>query len=336
MKHSGKSERDEKGIGTETEAKLDDDVDALFKLPLAEFIGSRNDLAARLKKGGHVDDANVVKALAKPSVTAWAVNQLHWNHREALDQLLATGQRFRQAQISGAAGKIADMRGSLDARRDALSNLSDLATALLRDAGHNPAPDAIHRIITTLEAVSAYAALSGGPTPGRLTHDVDPPGFELLASLIPAASATAGTEHPARSTPSQTLAGAPATPQKAPRASSVQKDHQIEETRRARLAAAKVRLQDAKSALTEARTRAQRLEAAQRKAHAEAKEADAQASQAAKSLREAEERFKKASAAAEDAAQHAERIAAEAGEAAQAVDEAKRTVEKASEELEGL
>ena len=70
-----------------------------------------------------------MKALAKPSVTAWAVNQLYWQHREEFDRLIATGQRFRQAQTSGRSGKVADMREALDARRQALSRLSDLAAA---------------------------------------------------------------------------------------------------------------------------------------------------------------------------------------------------------------
>src|SRR5262249_27094498 len=112
-------------IDAESEGNFEDEVDGLFKLPPADFIGARNDLAARLKREGRAGDANLVKALAKPSVSAWAVNQLHWNHREAVDQLLAAGQRFRDAQVSGAAGKIADMRGLLEERSIALSHLSE-------------------------------------------------------------------------------------------------------------------------------------------------------------------------------------------------------------------
>ena len=188
-------------IVSETRSKLEGEVDALFKLPLAEFIGARNDLAKRLKRDGHADDANFVKALDKPSVSAWAVNQLRWNHPEAFDQLLAADRRFRQAQTSHTAGhtatKIADMR---EARREALSHLTELATSLLRDAGHNPTPDTILRISTTLEAVSARASLSDGPTPGRLTRDVAPPGFELLASLMAGAGATKANDEPTRAT----------------------------------------------------------------------------------------------------------------------------------------
>src|SRR5215217_1878183 len=138
--------------GSETKGTLDDDIDALFRLPLAEFTSARNTLAARLKQAGRKNDAERVKLLGKPSISAWAVNQLYWNHREAFDQLIATGKRFGQGQTSRVSGKAAGMRESLAARRDALSHLSDLATALLHDAGHNPTPDTMRRVTTTLEA----------------------------------------------------------------------------------------------------------------------------------------------------------------------------------------
>lgn len=300
----------------DTEGKLDDDIDALFKLALPEFTGARNDLAARLKREGRANDANLVKALAKPSVSAWAVNQLYWKHREAFDRLLATSQHIRQAQSSQTAGRIADMRGSLDARSEALTQLTDLATVLLRDAGNSPTPDTLHRITTTLEALSAYATLSGGPTHGRLTQDVDPPGFGSLASLIPGTDRTKG-----KVTPSQVGGRSPA-PEK-------QEVRRLEKTRQARIAAAKVLLQEAKKSLTEARSRTQRLEAAKKKAHAEAKAAE-------KRLREVEGSFKKASTASQDAADRAQRTSAEAEAAAQAVEDAERTLDKVSKELEAL
>src|SRR5881296_3604294 len=117
--------------GSETSGNIEDDVDALFKLPLAEFTGARNHLAAQLKREGRANDSNLVKALAKPSISAWAVNQLHWKHREAFDRLLATSQRFRQSQTAHTAGRIAALRGSLDARGEALSHLPALAHASL-------------------------------------------------------------------------------------------------------------------------------------------------------------------------------------------------------------
>ena len=310
----------------ETNGKLEDDLDALFRLPVAEFTAARNALAVQLKKGGRRDVSDRVKALAKPSITAWAVNQLYWQHREEFDRLIATGQRFRQAQTSGRAGKVADMREALDARREALSHLSDLATALLRDAGSSPTPETIHRISTTLEALSAYASFPDAQRPGRLTRDVDPPGFESFASLIPAAGMTKMTEEPVRVTSSQKSGRAPSPRRKAESASDTSK---FEQTRQEKIAAAKVSLQETKSLLIEARARAQSLEAAQKKANADVKEAE-------KHRRETEERFEKARLASEDAIRRARSIAAEAKGAVKAVEDAKRAIEKGSKELEKL
>jgi len=231
------------------------------------------------------------------------------------------------------------LRGSLDARSEALSQLSDLATVLLRDAGHNPTPETIHRITTTLEALSAHATLSDGPTAGRLTQDVDPPGFASLASLIPGISATDTTkrvEEPARITPSQKSGSAAAKPRQANPTTNAQKIPEAEETHRARVAAAKVSLQEARRSLTEAQRRAQRSEAAQKKALAEAKKADADVRQAEKHLRDAEQRFKKASAVSEMANRRARSLADEVEDATKAVADAKSSVEKALKDLETL
>ena len=326
-RNSGERERNGEGKRNQSKGKLEDDVDALFRLPLTEFISARKTLAARLKQGGHSNEADRVKALVKPSISAWAVNQLYWQHREAFDRLIATGQRFRQAQSSRLAGKVADMRGQLDARREALSELSLLATALLRDAGHNPTPDTIRRITTTLEAMSAYASLPDALQPGRLTHDVDPPGFESLVSFVPGAAMPERKEKPVTVTHSRKSVSVAtnARPKAAP-AGDVGK---IEETRQVRIAAAKASLQDAKRVLIKARARAQSAEAAQKKANEDAKERE-------KHRREAEERFEKAKAAREDAARRALSAAAEVEEASKAVEDAERTVEKASKELESL
>jgi hypothetical protein len=280
-------------------AKLNDDVDALFKLPLAEFIDARNTLAKSLKQSGRADDANLVKTLAKPSVSAWTVNQLYWHHRDDFEMLLAAGRRFRKAQTSG---KIADMRDALQARSEALVGLSDLATSLLSEAGHNPSSDMIRRITTTLEALSA---LSDGPTLGRLSQDVDPPGFESLASFIPAAGS------------------------KKPSTTPASDERKNKETRQVKIAAAKFSLQAAKRAMADARVRVQSLESAKKTAQAEVKQAE-------KQFREAEERFKKARAASEAASQRSKNVLADAEEATKAAEDAKRAVEKATKELESL
>src|SRR5437870_10710665 len=77
----------------------DDDVDALFKLPLMQFTLARNGLAGRLKKMGRSDEAQEVKSLTKPSISAWAVNQLYWRHRDLFERLIAVGKGLESASI---------------------------------------------------------------------------------------------------------------------------------------------------------------------------------------------------------------------------------------------
>ena len=339
-KNSGK----QNGVSKSSKTKVfhedvDDDLDALFRLPLAEFTGARNTLAARLKKSGRGDEAARVKALAKPSVSAWAVNQLYWNHRKAFDQLITSGERFHKAQT---AGKVADMRAALDARREGLSQLSDIAASLLRDAGQNPvitSLDTIRRITATLEAMSAMSASGShadAPRPGRLTHDVDPPGFESFGSFVPSTKSVptcgiAGASKSAnrKKTNQPTNATGIDLATTTARRKLVSVDNKREEARKARIAAAKVSLQDAKRSLTAAQARAQRLEAAQKKADAEEKRAE-------KQKRDAEANMEKAKSASEFAAQRARSVAVEIEEAAEAVDDAELAVEKASKELEAL
>lgn len=300
--------------------KRDDPIDALFKLPLTEFIGTRKKLAAQLKKDGNPDEAERVKALTKPPVSAWTVNQLYWTHREEFDELLATGQRFRKAQASG---KMANMREALDGRREALSQLSDRATEILRDAGHNPSLDTLRRITTTLEALSSYESLSDGLTPGQLTQDVDPPGFDSFGSFVPStAKAKRAPDSPKVSPPKKSV-----TASSKPESRTASAEATRRGERQARMNAAKVSLQGAKKSLAAARAMTKSLEAAQKRAEAGAKESE-------KQRRQAEERFKKASAASEDAIERAQSVAAEFAEATQAFREAERTVEKATRELE--
>jgi hypothetical protein len=303
--------------------KLNDDIDALFKLPLTEFVGARKTLAARLKKNGFASEAEGVKALAKPSISAWTVNQLYWRHREAFEELIATGQRFHKAQVTG---KMVNMREALDARREALAQLSDLAAEALRDAGHNPSLDTLRRISTTLEALSVATSLSAtslsdSPTLGRITHDIDPPGFDSLGAFAPSAGITKHAAKPLHVSPAKKTFTSSSKARGAAAEASRQKERQ------ARINAAKASLQQSRKSLTAARAAARSLEGAQKKAEGTLKEA-------ANQKREAEERFKKASAASADATLRAQSIAAELTKATKTLDEAKREVESATKELE--
>ena len=305
---------------------IDNEIDALFKLPLTEFIAARKILAARLKQSGHASVAERVKVLAKPSISVWAVNQLYWHHRDEFEVLIAAGQRFRRAHTSRS-GKAADLNEALEARREALNRLSDLASALLTSAGHSPTMDTMRRIATTLEAMSAYAVLPEDQAAGRLTKDLDPPGFESLAPFI---RAVATTRRPEETTRVDKTTRAASGVTKTQQNSAPLKDaRRATETRQAKLAEARAAAQEAKRSLADARTKAKALQSSQKKADAEAKQAE-------KQKREAEQRFREASAASAAAAVRAQNIQRELERAGAAIDDAERAVEAAAKELASL
>ena len=300
-----------------------DEVDKLFQIPLAEFTGARNALATKLKKEGDTEAAERVKTLAKPSISAWVANQLYWGDPKAFDRLIAAGDQFRKAQAAQLTGKSADLRAPLDARRQALSDLMKLAGDTLREAGHPASPDTMRRIMTTLEALATYGQHAGAPPAGRLTDDVDPPGFEALAALVPrGSSASAGHAAP-RVIPFNQRKP---EPPKRKRGDSKEDARHAEAERRAKEAEARKALQQAERALADARRAAERARTKMKTAAARAKAAD-------KAKAAVESRFEKLSAAAEAARQDARRVAGQAEEAAQAVDDAERAVKSAREQL---
>lgn len=304
---------------------IDNDIDALFRLPLAEFIGARKTLAARLKKEGRAETSDRIKALSKPSISVWAVNQLYWRHRYEFDRLVAAGQRFRRAHTSRTA-KAGELNEALDARREALNHLSDLASSLLREAGNNPGLEIMRRIATTLEAISAYPVLPDDQAFGRLTKDLDPPGFESLAPFIRAVATTRRPEESAKGIAANKPAAATRT---TPNSTATKDVLSVAKAHQTAVASAKAALKDAKKSLLDARTKATSLQSVQKQADLEVKNAE-------KQKREAEQRFREASAASAAASVRAENLKREAERAAKEVTEAERMVEHAMKELESL
>jgi hypothetical protein len=278
---------------------LDKEIDALFALPLSDFVQARNRLAAQLKQSKRIGDADRVKALAKPSISAWAVNQLYWRHPDAFQELMSAGQRFRKAQSSQLAGKAADVPAARDERGKALSRLSRLAASLLQDMGHYASPETVRRIAMTLEGLTAYEAIPGGPAPGRLTEDVDPPGFDALAALF--------QNVPAAGRAKESIVTFPRS------------RHQPGSQE---IAAARTVLKNAERDLEEARSKARELDKALKRASAE--------------VEVAKDRLLQAKAAADEASQNKRRIAVEAAQAAKILDNAVRSVDQASNDLQSL
>jgi hypothetical protein len=165
--------------------QLDRDIDRLYQLPLEQFTEARNALAARMKAAGDGEGATRVRSLEKPSLSAWAVNQLYWSAGGEFDELVAAGTRLRQAQersLKGAPGS--GVRDASERRDRAVAAALRVAAALLERAGGEVSQAVRQRIATTLEAIAIQSG-AGDVKAGRWVEDLPLPGFAALAALAP-------------------------------------------------------------------------------------------------------------------------------------------------------
>ena len=165
-----------------------DELDELFALPPSEFTAARDALAKRLRAEGRAEDAAQAKKLRRPTMPAWAINQIARRHSEALAQLIEAGGVVAAAQRKALSGvRDSGLRDASHRRRELIDEVWKAAAALLREAGVDPAP---HRqaVADTLEAASLDQAAAGIVTAGRLSAQLAPPsGFGAVAglSLVP-------------------------------------------------------------------------------------------------------------------------------------------------------
>src|SRR4051812_5545673 len=150
----------------------DADVDRLFQLPLGDFTAARNALA---KKPGK--DGAEIKALTKPPLGAWAVNQLYWRDRKTWDALVDAAENLRRANTAVLAGRSGDVRAAGTAHDQAVQDALKATLAIVSADGH-PVTDATKQAI-----VNTLRALPSADTPGQLSRVLQPGGFEVLSGL---------------------------------------------------------------------------------------------------------------------------------------------------------
>jgi hypothetical protein len=163
------------------EPTLESRIDDLYAGPLDAFVAVRSALAADLKGA----DARTVRQLKKPTSVPWAVNQVYWHARAAFDRLQRSGAELRRAQIAALEGRSVNVQAAVGVHRQAIASTVEQAMQLAEAARIHPSRDGLAR---TFEALS-LASTPPHP-PGRLTHPLQPGGFETLAGVEPAARST--------------------------------------------------------------------------------------------------------------------------------------------------
>ena len=240
-----------------------------------------------------------MRGLAKPSFTAWLVNQLYWSARRDLDAFLKAADRVRVGEKAMLEGrKAAGQADAVSERRRTLDPLVAKAAARAAEEGTPLSPALTERLRTTLDAIGAYGGGAARHARGRLQEDLDPPGFAALASLGAGAASSGGKRaapaapprlHLVRSTPHPKLAEAGGRVSYAEPEAARAQDAATAATdaeRRARTAAdqARTRLAEAERALKSAQAEAEAAATALKTRQAEARAAAAAAATAVKAL----------------------------------------------------
>jgi hypothetical protein len=169
---------------------LEKELDSLFAASLDDFVSERDALAKRLRADGDREAADRVKALRKPSVAVWAVNQLARRHQKDYRALLDAGDRLREAQEQVLGGESpATLQEAADAERKLVDGLTEKGRAVLEVAGHSPTEAMVRRLNGTLHAAATRPDLREAAENGRLEHEEETSGFgfELLSGAPPKA-----------------------------------------------------------------------------------------------------------------------------------------------------
>jgi hypothetical protein len=153
----------------------------LYGLPIDEFTKTRDELAKELRKKGKKEAADEVKALRKPSVSAWVIDQLARRHPQEMKALVKAGDDLRKAQRGAVSGRDPEqLREATRSHRDRLDDLTSFARHEL-DAGGQT----LQRVAQTLRAASIDKQASKALLAGTLATDVEQAGFGPLLSEVP-------------------------------------------------------------------------------------------------------------------------------------------------------
>jgi hypothetical protein len=150
------------------------DADELYGLPLDQFIPERGALAKELRAEGRRDEAAEVAGLRKPSVAAWAVNQVVRTQSRAVTELWAAGDALRKAHAGAVAGGKAgrDLRSATQRERAAVVALASAARGLLTADGHELSETALERVGETLHAAARDDEAREAVRAGRLEREL--------------------------------------------------------------------------------------------------------------------------------------------------------------------
>jgi hypothetical protein len=303
-------------------------AEELYGLPPGEFTKARDQRQRALRKEGLRNEADAVKALRKPTVAAWALNQLPRRRGKEVERLLAAGERLRAAQEELLAGgdRSAFQRAAAT-ERDLVAKLAAEAVQVAAEGGEHAGPGLQEKVAETLHAAALDEDTAAELRAGRLVREREAiGGFGAAASVASDGGSSGGSKgradakrtegHPKRTAAGMKRAASAGDEKRAtPKGDARKADAEAAKRRKADEEAARLR-QRLAGARTDERHARRELEAAARateQAETRAEAAETHASEAARRAQLTAERLteaRRAEAAARKAHARAERALA--------------------------
>lgn len=138
---------------------LDEAVAELYAAPLEDFVAVRT----RLAKGAERDLAQEIRALRKPTVTAWLLNQLGRESPEVVDAVGMLGGRMRAAQAAADMSALREARPERDRLiRDVVLAVREVADQHGRSLSTAGEDEVTATVIAALADEQSQAALGSG------------------------------------------------------------------------------------------------------------------------------------------------------------------------------
>jgi hypothetical protein len=275
--------------------EVEDEVAALYLVPLDRFTVERDALAKRLTKEKRRDEAAAVKVLKKPSAASWALNQLSTHQPHAVQRVFDRADQVKAAQNQALGGDRKDLRQATKAHEEALRAAAEQAVEILEESGNAASPATQARLVSTLRAAAVDAGARAALQAARLSADLESTGWDSLdlSSFAPVESSDRGAS--------------PAAPVAVEADRHVADDDELAIRRRRadherRLDEARRTADERQSAAESLRDRAERLADRARRAEEEAAEAHANAAAAAGVAEEAARLAEEAAQAVRDLA----------------------------------
>ena len=141
-------------------------ADELYGLPPGQFIEARDERARQARSAGRRADAAAIRKLARPTTSAWLVNQLSRSAAEELSRLFEVGAALQEAQRTLAGDRLRELSVQ---RRQVVGDLLPVAAGIAGEAGQPASAAVLEEVRATLEAALADQEARDAVRSGRLT-----------------------------------------------------------------------------------------------------------------------------------------------------------------------